>query len=447
MKRKLIILLSTLSFTIPAKSAQLSWSGEAKPVISIVPSSSTGLDEVCVAYQTDGLSVGVPAASASEVKWYRYSTLGGGYAEEVTSGISYADGKSVLGRVEGDMGYIVETAGRQYCFWVVDYSLHPFSVTSVGEAAEKDCSFTMLDVSGKGEEIVYYGINGRRFTLDRNITVSYLTLLADTQNDDPSSGETGTPAFVEVRREESFASLQSPLRVPAALCPTEFTVSGDRFLREWGEETEATSATIAPYAVATVTIARQEQRDVDNEVGSGSGGGSFGGSAPCRMSFEAAVTDGALFKEWQISRSQEFDDAGLRIQELSFDYTFTEEGQTYVRFVCANADGSCEAHGDVYTISIGTSSLRCPNAFSPNGDGVNDEWKVSYSSIISFECHIFDRYGHKMTSLSDPSQGWDGKYKGKTVPSGAYYYVIKAKGADGKVYDLAGDINIVNYKQ
>ena len=165
------------------------------------------------------------------------------------------------------------------------------------------------------------------------------------------------------------------------------------------------------------------------------------------MSFEAAVTDGALFKEWQISRSQEFDDAGLRIQELSFDYTFTEEGQTYVRFICANADGSCEAHGDVYTISIGTSSLRCPNAFSPNGDGVNDEWKVSYSSIISFECHIFDRYGHKMTSLSNPSQGWDGKYKGKTVPSGAYYYVIKAKGADGKVYDLAGDINIVNYKQ
>ncbi|MDE6062756.1 MAG: T9SS type B sorting domain-containing protein, partial [Duncaniella sp.] len=160
-----------------------------------------------------------------------------------------------------------------------------------------------------------------------------------------------------------------------------------------------------------------------------------------------AVTDAALFKEWQLSRFEDFEDTHLRFQELSFDYTFTEEGTTYVRFMCANADGSCEAYGDVYTVSIGASSLKCPNAFSPNGDGVNDEWKVSYSSIVSFDCHIFDRYGHEMASFSDPSLGWDGKYKGKLVPSGAYYYVIKARGADGKNYKLSGDINIVNYEQ
>lgn len=51
-----------------------------------------------------------------------------------------------------------------------------------------------------------------------------------------------------------------------------------------------------------------------------------------------------------------------------------------------------------------------------------------------------------MASFSDPSGGWDGKYKGKFVPAGVYYYVIKAKGADGRSYDLSGDINIVDYK-
>lgn len=45
-----------------------------------------------------------------------------------------------------------------------------------------------------------------------------------------------------------------------------------------------------------------------------------------------------------------------------------------------------------------------------------------------------------------PGKGWDGKYGGKVVPAGVYYYVIKAKGTDGKNYNLSGDINVVNYK-
>ena len=63
---------------------------------------------------------------------------------------------------------------------------------------------------------------------------------------------------------------------------------------------------------------------------------------------------------------------------------------------------------------------------------------------MSFECHIFNRYGREITSFNDPAMGWDGTYKGKLVPAGVYYYVIKAKGADGKQYELSGDINILN---
>ena len=46
-------------------------------------------------------------------------------------------------------------------------------------------------------------------------------------------------------------------------------------------------------------------------------------------------------------------------------------------------------------------------------------------------------------SLSLSSKGWDGKYKGKYVKPGVYYYVIEAKGADGKEYKKKGDINIL----
>ena len=41
------------------------------------------------------------------------------------------------------------------------------------------------------------------------------------------------------------------------------------------------------------------------------------------------------------------------------------------------------------------------------------------------------------------TKGWDGKYKGKYVKPGVYYYVIEAKGADGKEYKKKGDINIL----
>ena len=97
-------------------------------------------------------------------------------------------------------------------------------------------------------------------------------------------------------------------------------------------------------------------------------------------------------------------------------------------------------------ITIGESVLECPNAFSPQGsEGINDEWRVSYRSIVEFQCWIFNRWGVEICHLTDPSQGWDGKYKGKYVKSGVYFYVIEARGADGKEYKLSGDINILNY--
>ncbi len=119
-----------------------------------------------------------------------------------------------------------------------------------------------------------------------------------------------------------------------------------------------------------------------------------------------------------------------------------------MRFTANNADGTCEYTGPVYEVFIGESRLEIPNAFSPEATpGVNDLWKVSYKSLVSFQCHIFNRWGTEIYTSTDPSQGWDGKYRGKFVPAGVYYYIIKAKGSDGVEYERAGDINIIKYKE
>ncbi|HPF93118.1 MAG TPA: gliding motility-associated C-terminal domain-containing protein, partial [Tenuifilaceae bacterium] len=72
--------------------------------------------------------------------------------------------------------------------------------------------------------------------------------------------------------------------------------------------------------------------------------------------------------------------------------------------------------------------IRMANVFSPNGDGINDLWRVPYADIFpSLEITIVNRWGAVVWSAraSDASAGWDGKNKnGKDLPTGTYYYVI-----------------------
>ena len=86
-----------------------------------------------------------------------------------------------------------------------------------------------------------------------------------------------------------------------------------------------------------------------------------------------------------------------------------------------------------------------PNAFSPNGDGINDVYraKSSYQSIVEFKATIFNRWGQKLYEWSDPAGGWDGKYKGRDVAQGVYFVMVKAKGADGRQFNIKSDVNLL----
>jgi len=84
-----------------------------------------------------------------------------------------------------------------------------------------------------------------------------------------------------------------------------------------------------------------------------------------------------------------------------------------------------------------------PNVFTPNGDGQNDEFRVAYKSIITFQAWVYNRWGRKVFSWSDPQKGWDGNINGKKATTGPYFYVIKATGSDGVKYLKKGDINLL----
>ena len=78
--------------------------------------------------------------------------------------------------------------------------------------------------------------------------------------------------------------------------------------------------------------------------------------------------------------------------------------------------------------------LDIPNTFSPNGDGINDEYRVNGEYIKSFEAIIMDRNQNVMYRWNNINEAWDGKdLRGNQVPKGVYFYVIKAIDMDGNM--------------
>ena len=102
-----------------------------------------------------------------------------------------------------------------------------------------------------------------------------------------------------------------------------------------------------------------------------------------------------------------------------------------------NAEFKLEIKGTNGCASTANSSIRIyrklfmPNAFTPNGDNVNDVYRIPPGvSITLNEFSIFDRWGNKVFTTKDITQGWNGTLKGSKSPNGVYTFMIR--GADDK---------------
>jgi len=79
-------------------------------------------------------------------------------------------------------------------------------------------------------------------------------------------------------------------------------------------------------------------------------------------------------------------------------------------------------------LTIDPPTLIIPNAFTPNGDGINDTWNIKYlENYPNCLVDIYNRYGERLYSSVGYPIPWDGKYKGAILPTGTYYYVINTK--------------------
>jgi gliding motility-associated-like protein len=158
---------------------------------------------------------------------------------------------------------------------------------------------------------------------------------------------------------------------------------------------------------------------------------------------------------WKIFKSGETAAILIRYGEET-TYKFTASGDytatlyTVREISTVNSDGSItksdttQAEGSI-TVKISNSFLEMPNVFSPNGDGINDIYKAKdgYKSIVDFRAYIFNRWGQKLYEWTDIDGGWDGTFRGKPVKAGVYFVLVKARGADGREYNIKRDVNLL----
>lgn len=100
---------------------------------------------------------------------------------------------------------------------------------------------------------------------------------------------------------------------------------------------------------------------------------------------------------------------------------------------------------DSVTIAVDPSdNLFVPSAFSPNGDGKNDVFKVAnFTFQRLMEFRIFNRYGQEIFSTTDGKRGWDGTWKGQRQDMGVYQYLIRVAFPDGTVETYKGDVTLM----
>lgn len=200
--------------------------------------------------------------------------------------------------------------------------------------------------------------------------------------------------------------------------------------------------TINPTAIYTTDSGEEENTDMS-------------GSAPLTGRFYANpenTGEYSTYYEWRFTIEGESEPYLIRYEQDT-EYTFTTAGAHNIVLYAIFTKGSevIEYTQEYWTdatplrVTISESRLDMPNAFSPNGDGINDIYKAKegYQSLVEFHAYIFNRWGQKLYEWTDPAGGWDGTFNGKDVKDGVYFVLVNAKGADGRSFNIKKDVNLL----
>lgn len=177
-------------------------------------------------------------------------------------------------------------------------------------------------------------------------------------------------------------------------------------------------------------------------------GGKVSGGAPLEIRFVSDVESDktSLVYEWVFSYDSQGNSIIMQRRDEETDFPIQDSGTYYVQLLISDTKNNTEYASMPFSVVISESLFELPNAFSPNGDGINDVYKIKQlQSIVKFNAYIFNRWGQELFrwDINNINEGWDGTFHGRKVKDGVYFIRAIAEGADGVKYEKKMAINIL----
>jgi len=375
------------------------------------------------------------------VSWLRFSDVSSSSEKlKLSSSPRFISNQLTL-NPDDHTGYVLKLTGtvngayynREFTIWVIDYSLYQPVFNNLIPAApvKNSCNQLELTLDGSLPTLSYMNRSGQTFNIKRRFTINYETLIWEngwkteyiTENIDVEN--------------QKIVVLHPPYK------DTRFILSGDQFAADLGMnlftiQSNLYSAIRVIGKITTEATLRTEKNEGDrpDQIAV------LSGSAPLEIHFKANPNvPVANYYRWEILSGN---DLIVSRTDENHRFTFMSAGTYTVKLSTENAWCS---HRDSVVVKVSESAIYAPNVFTPNGDGVNDEFRVAYRSIVEFRATIYNRSGSRIFEWTDPQKGWDGTFKGRALPEGPYFFVIRAVGSDGLDYMLKGDINLLRGKK
>ncbi len=424
---KQYILLTFLFLSVSTAFAQYTVKGGAGTPYKETPASKM---EVYLLYGMQGAQISYTSSDPGTHQWYRYSTK----ANEAVPVESQQTGStSTITNIQDGYGYFVGSnlnPSTTY-IWIVDYSkyLPVFQSININEGADK-CRKLIINASVNATDLSYYTPTGTYARLTREYSLLYTSLKWVEEN----------TMFVPVNKEDIVKN-PAAIQVDSIYQDTDFTLSGDKYAAHFGVAKTMVTPVYQAVMVEAHATEKKDKEKVSNEFERETSG-------PIYITYNAYANEPvAGMYIWKIfftpdgsSSSQSI----ARYTDKTISYNFDKDGIYKVQLEVIDRYSMCNDTNMVFNVTIGETEIRVPQAFSPGSSpGINDEFKVSYTSVVNFKCTVFNRWGIKLFEWNDPAKGWDGRVNGRFVPTGAYFYIIEYKTTTGKNKVKRGTVNVL----